>query len=127
MIPSNAARHLARKKAALEQRRARLAANIAEIDGTLAEITNAEQALQAPRNGHAVKLPELLQALPITQKDCVLAAVRSRPKNGSTRQWIIHKLAQQKHPVGANNVSTYLTHLQQEGLVRYERGLWFPK
>jgi hypothetical protein len=124
MVPSNAARHLARKKTALEQRRARLAANISEIDSALAQIRNAEQVLRAPRNGRAVKLPELLQALPITQKDRVLATVRLRRASGSTRQLIIQKLDQ--HGIGANNVSTYLTQLKRDGLVRYASGLWFP-
>jgi hypothetical protein len=126
VIPTNATRHLARKKAALHRRRAKLAASMTEIEREIAEIANAEQALQAPRNGKAVKLPDILQGLPITQKDRVLAAVRSRPKSGITRQWIIHKLAQQNHDVGIDSVSTYLTKLQREGLVRSEKGLWFP-
>src|SRR5437762_9453885 len=101
MVPSRAPRHLARKRAALEQRRARLAADLGEIDHALAEIETAERAIQAPRNGHAIKLPEILRALPITQKDRVLAAVRSRRANGSTRQLIVQKLNQ--HGIGANN------------------------
>jgi hypothetical protein len=126
MVPISAARHLAQRKATLQNRRARLFVEIRQAEAELAEIETAERALSAPRNGKAVKLPAILQGLPITQKDRVLAAVRSRPKNGITRQWIVQKLADQNQPLGANSVSTYLTTLRNDGLVRYENGLWFP-
>jgi hypothetical protein len=102
-------------------------ANIRQIEAELAEIQKAESILQAKPNGKANgKMPEILQSLPITQRDRVLAAVRSRRVSGSTRQLIIHKLDQQDLDISANNVSTYLNQLLRQGLVRHVRGLWFP-
>lgn len=126
MIPTSASRHLARRKSTLLLRRAGLVSEIEQIDTELAEIDEAERAITAPRNGRAVLLPGFLRGLPLTQKDRVLVAVRSRPKSGSTRHQLAEKLAQGDQPIGVNSISTYLNQLQNVGLVRSERGLWFP-
>jgi hypothetical protein len=105
MIPIGATRHLARKKTALQERRARLIASIQEIDSELTQIQAAELTL---RNGKTAAWPDILQGLSPTQKDQVLKAVRARPKSGSTRHLIASKLA-----IGVNSVSTYLTKLHK--------------
>jgi hypothetical protein len=107
-------------------RRARLYEKLAAINGELGEIAGAEHTINAPKNGKQVKLPDILKGLPITQKDWVLDAVRSRPKSGSMRQWIAHKLDKRGVEIGPTAISVYLTRLQREGLVCYDRGLWFP-
>jgi len=124
MIPSGAPRYLARKTAQLQQRRAELIRQLQSVNAELAEITQAATVIRA--NGKAVKLPDVLVPLKLTQKDRVLAVVRSRPKTGSTLREIVEKLERQNRMIPPNNVSTYLVRLHEDGLIRRHGGRWFP-
>lgn len=126
MIPTGAASHLLRKKEVLQRRRDKLVNELEEIDAALAEIQEGELALRAPKNGKAVRLPQILRGLELTHRDRVLAVVRSRPKSGVTRLLIAERLAQLNQTVATASISTYLTSLRRDGLVECVNGLWYP-
>ena len=112
----------------LRRRRDEAAVALERIERELADIDAARQALQAPRNGRAVKVPQILKGVQLTMKDRVLIAVRSKPKTGMSRWEILDKLAKQGVATSVNAVSTYLDRLQREGSVRHdEAAKWFPR
>src|SRR5690349_5358245 len=126
MIPLSASKRLARQTQSVRLRLERARALVSQLEEQFAALKEVEATLATPPNGKKTKLPDFLQGVPISQRDRVLAIVRSRRKSGSSRQLIVERLAQSDHPVGINSVSTHLSALKREGLVRPERGLWFP-
>ena len=128
MIPPSSARFLDRREAHLRRRRDEAAVALERIERELADIDAARQALQAPRNGRAVKVPQILKGIQLTMKDRVLIAVRSKQKTGMSRWEILDKLAKQGVATSVAAVSTYLDRLQRDGSVRHDEvGKWFQK
>src|SRR5438105_5035915 len=112
MVPTGSTRYLARTKERLQRRRDAFAIMISQIESKLAQIEAAERVIKTPRNGKAVALPDILKNIPITQKDLVLSAVRSRRKSGIRRWEIVEKVAQQRGvDITVGSVSTYLSKL----------------
>jgi hypothetical protein len=123
MLLPSASRRLERRRVLLRQRREKLFALIGEVDRELEELDVAENVLRQS-NGSKRKLPDILRT-PETQKDRVLAIVRSRPIRGVSRQGIAARMAAQGHPIGINSISTYLSQLRRDGLVRSKNQMWF--
>ena len=126
MVPLSTRKRLARQTQSVRLRLERARELVRQLEGQLTALEEAEAALAAPPNGKKPKLPDFLQDVPVSQRDRVLAIIRSRPKSGSSRQLIAEKLAKGGHPVGINSISTYLSDLRRDSLVRAEHGLWFP-
>ncbi len=123
-VPISAYRRLERKAAGARQRIANLEAALQAARDELGAIEEARQSL-LQANGRKPNLRKIIGDVQPTQKDFVLAAVRSRPSRGMTRGEIVdHMQRKSGISISPNAVTTYLHRLSRDGLVLFDGYVW---